>query len=245
MPSFVIHYITGNKLLNDIKMNEDDKLLFLLGNLIPDSSKNNKKDIQKEKLITHFRRIEDSNTNLMAPYPNDFLDKYKDLINNPTVLGYFYHLWIDRYYLKEIFTNNFEFLDKDYNKTDYLDKTVFVKIKKNNNIITRKELFSYEYLYDDYTTINNLLLKKYKIEFNEDNIRKVLPKFKNPGIEEVDYNNVEQIISDMKIFIEESKKRNNNELKVLDKNEIINFIEESPKIFIKENKELLKKYKYR
>ena len=240
MPSFIIHHISGERLLNNLNLNEEDRLLFLLGNLIPDSSKNNKKDIQKEKLITHFRRIEDNNKLLMAPYPEDFLNKYKNIINNPTVLGYYFHLWMDKYYFNNIFKSSFIFLDKNYKETNILSENVYIKIIKNNKLITRKELFSQEYLYDDYTTMNKILLDRYNISFNIDEYNKIIPKFINPGIEEVDYKNVKSIIIDMLFYINESKKRKETNLKVLDEDKIIKLIEDASKTFIEENKDLLK-----
>ena len=39
MPSYVIHYICGNKLIENYKVAPKEKSMFLVGNLIPDSSK--------------------------------------------------------------------------------------------------------------------------------------------------------------------------------------------------------------
>ena len=124
MPSYVIHYICGNKLIEKYKVTPKDKSLFLVGNLIPDSSKllgqmetaslsgdfrkEHRDEIQKEKHITHFRDIENQNKLIMLPKPNKFKDKYgiSDLIS----LGYYYHLYTDKYFFSNIWKESFDFL---------------------------------------------------------------------------------------------------------------------------------------
>ena len=257
MPSYVIHHVDGNKLLEKIKLRKEDQDLFLLGNLIPDSSKvfgnitdiNKKREIKKncseqiqnEKLTTHFRRKGDTNQTIMLPYPEDFLDKYKDIIDNPTVLGYYYHLCIDKYFFKDLFNKSFEFLDENYKSCNKIKETKYARILKNNKIIPVNKLFKHDCLYDDYTIMNKLLLDYYEVEFNEEYIRSIIPRFINPGVDEVDYNNIESVIVDTLSYIEESRKRKENKLQVFDEKSVINFIDESNNKFIEDNKVLIKK----
>ena len=81
MPSYVIHYICGNKLIENYKVTPKEKSLFLVWNLIPDTSKwlgnketvskngdfrkEHRKKIQNEKVLTHFRKEEEKNKIIM------------------------------------------------------------------------------------------------------------------------------------------------------------------------------------
>jgi hypothetical protein len=60
-------------------------------------------------------------------------------------------------------------------------------------------------IYSDYTILNKLLLEHYGTSFNADNlIEFAINNFKNPGIKEVDYSKITEIIYKTKKFIEDS-----------------------------------------
>ena len=131
MPSYVIHYICGKKLIENYAVNSKEKSEFLVGNLIPDSSKvlgnietasipgdyrkKHRKEIQQEKLLTHFRDEKDLDNVIMLPYPEKFKEKYNitDLIS----LGYYYHLYTDKYFFSDIWHKSFVFLNDLYQET--------------------------------------------------------------------------------------------------------------------------------
>ena len=131
MPSYIIHYICGNKLIENYKVTPREKSLFLVGNLIPDSSKllgnmetasisgdfrkDNREKIQNEKFSTHFRDPNERKNVIMLPNPEKYKEKYgiKDLIS----LGYYYHLYTDKYFFNEIWKKSFEFLTEDLKET--------------------------------------------------------------------------------------------------------------------------------
>ena len=255
MPSYVIHYICGNKLIEKYKVTPKDKSLFLVGNLIPDSSKllgqmetaslsgdfrkEHRDEIQKEKHITHFRDIENQNKLIMLPNPNKFKDKYgiSDIIS----LGYYYHLYTDKYFFSNIWKESFDFLTESLEPTTIKKEAKYVRIKKNNKIIPIKEFYSSKHLYHDYTIMNKILLDYYNLEFDEKELRRYISSINN-NIEEVDFNNIESVIKDTLFYIYESNNIMNTELEVFDKEVIINFINELNKQFSIDNKDVIEKY---
>lgn len=254
MPSYVIHYICGNKLIENYKVAPKEKSMFLVGNLIPDSSKvfgnietaslpgdfrrRHRKEIQKEKITTHFRDENDQDNVIMLPYPEKFKEKYgiRDIVD----LGYFYHLYTDKYFFKNIFQKSFEFLDKSLNTTLNDNEAEFIRIKKNNKIVTKDDFFSTKFLYHDYTIMNKLLLDFFKLEFNEKELRSYISEINNT-IEEVDFRNIDSVIRDTLFYINASRNIFDMNLKVFDENIVINFINELNKKFTDENIHILRK----
>ena len=76
--------------------------------------------------------------------------------------------------------------------------------------------------------------------FNENELREYINEIEN-NIEEVDFKNIESVIRDTLLYIKESKNTDDTNLKVFDKNIIINFINELNNNFYRENKQLIKK----
>ena len=257
MPSYVIHHIAGNKLLDKYKVSDKQKGLFLLGNLIPDTIKTlgtetdpkrikqlrDKfyKQIQQEKTATHFRRKEDFNKNVQLCYLEDFISKYGDLIDDPTVLGYYYHLFVDNYFFSTVFNDTFRCLDSNGCETELSADTKKYRIIKNEKILTPDIFWSHEGIYDDYTKMNKILLEKYGVSFDENELRCVLPFFKNPGIEEVDYANIETVFRETNGYIDESKSAKDTNLNVFDQDRVISFIDEVSTKFEEENPDLIHK----
>ena len=257
MPSYVIHHIAGNNLLDKYKISDKQKGLFLLGNLIPDSIKTlgNEtdpvkvkelrdkyyKEIQHEKNATHFRRKEDFNKNVQLCYLEDFLAKYGHLIDDPTVFGYYYHLFVDNYFFSTVFDETFECLDSNGNKTDLSADTRTYKILKNGEIVTPDVFWSHAGIYDDYTKMNKILLDYYGVSFDEGELRKVLPFFINPGIEEVDYANIEAVFRETNGYIAESKAALDTSLNVFDQDKVVSFINDVSTKFENDNPDLIQK----
>ena len=174
----------------------------------------------------------------MLPYPEQFKNKYG--ITDLITLGYYYHLYTDKYFFKDIFNKSFEFLNSNLEITSNNNEALYVRIKKNNKVVSKDEFFSTSYLYHDYTIMNKLLLEYFEIIFNENELREYINEIEN-NIEEVDFKNIESVIRDTLFYIKESKNNNDTNLKVFDKNIIINFINELNNKFSEENKQLLKK----
>jgi len=214
---------------------------------------NYRNNIQKEKVFTHFRNLDDYNLCVQVPNLNKFIDKYYDIIENDfTAFGYLFHLYTDKMFFDNLFNDTFEFLDKNGNKTIYSNEAVIIKIKKNNLLYKSSDFWNGDNpvsIYHDYTVMNKMLLEYYGTSFDEDEYMAFVPFFKNPGIEEVDYKNVRDVIKNTASYIKESCLEKSNVLNVFDKNKVVSFIDEISENFLMnyynqiplKNKKILKK----
>ena len=85
MPSYIGHTACAKELMSRLKLTSDERMRFIIGNMIPDIKQVdidysldefiNKRNIQRSKRITHFRR----KTNKILEFPNCdvFLEKYE------------------------------------------------------------------------------------------------------------------------------------------------------------------------
>lgn len=87
MPSATIHICISKKLNKKLKIDDYE---FTMGNLIPDSWRNNG---EPDRHLTHFSEKCYQNENYLK-----FYEKYKKYLNSPFVLGYLTHLMTDFYY---------------------------------------------------------------------------------------------------------------------------------------------------
>ncbi|MCI9585955.1 MAG: hypothetical protein HFH45_04930 [Bacilli bacterium] len=97
MASSVIHICVAKKINESLKFNE--KQLYL-GSISPDISK----FIGEPREKTHF--ITDLNSDM--PNISLFLDKYKEYLGDPFVMGYFVHLYTDKLWFGEFMRNKFQ-----------------------------------------------------------------------------------------------------------------------------------------
>ncbi len=233
MASFVIHHIAGEQFLKQLEqkygitLTKKQKNEFLLGNLIVDSTRlrkeiptglseeemkifkrNFQKLVQEEKVSTHFRDKNDYQLCIQCPNLNAFLEKYQGLLTTDfSALGYFYHLYTDKLFFKDLFCATFDCLDKELTKTEYLKELAFVKILKSGNIEKQEDVWSHDSevsIYQDYTVMNRLLLEHYGATFEIEELLENSKTFQNPGIEEVDYQNITSVIKKTKSYIEQS-----------------------------------------
>lgn len=237
MASYVIHNIAGEELLKTLKnlnynISLKDYNKFLMGNLIPDSSKLDKpsteEDIQREKHTTHFRDKSDFNKTIQIPNIDKFLSKYNNLLSKDiSVLGYLFHLYTDKVFFGDLFNKSFIFLDSNKKETNILSNTNTVILKKDNLEYDYNKIFSFNSnisIYSDYTKMNSLLLSKYHSIFSYNTLLKYINNFNNPGIEEVDYSNIENVLTKTNKFIEQSKLESNYTLNIFNQKDIENFI---------------------
>lgn len=265
MASFVIHNIAGErmlKLLEDnygVSLTEKEKTDFIFGNLIVDSSKLNfqnvtgtseqeskknfRKMIQEEKKNTHFRN-DDTDLCIQVPNLDKFETKYRHLlVKEMSALGYLFHLYTDKMFFEGLFKATFDTLDKNMMSTIYTSETKMIKVKKNNKIYTIDEFWnndSKNSIYNDYTTMNKILLAYYGSNFNKEYLLSRVATFINPGIEEVDYNNITSIINKTASFINDSYNNENNYLNIFDEEDVKEFINNIAIDFINKYYELFK-----
>ena len=141
MASAIIHIAVAKEINKNLHMNE--KELFL-GTIAPDISKH----LGKSKVKSHFLTNKDSD----LPNLEEFLNKYKDNLNNPFIMGYYIHLFTDylwfKYFIEEISNNN-----------DY------IKLLSGDNLKCSKEEIT-KLIYNDYTNLNILLIDEYNLDLS-------------------------------------------------------------------------------
>lgn len=178
MASAVIHIAVAKEINKDLKMNE--KELFL-GTIAPDISK----QLGESKVKSHF--LLNDKTDL--PIFDKFLDKYKNNLNNPFIMGYYIHLFTDYLWFKY-------FIPEITNSSDY------IKVLSGNKIKCTKEEIE-KLIYNDYTNLNISLIEEYDLDlslFYED------IEIPNIKFDEISLDKLQVIVDQMGIIIENSKK---------------------------------------
>lgn len=270
MASFVIHDIAGEEFLNSIQnrlgvtLSKKEVNNFLMGNLIVDSTRINysipegltpeelkkaKWDrtmaVQTEKASTHFRDPEEHDLTIQAPKMEKFIAKYDYLFSKDiSVLGYFFHLYTDVLFFKDLFEKTFTCLDSNGKPTIYDSKTVSMEIKKNGKRYPVTEIFSGDSevsIYKDYTKMNAIFLAQFHTAFDYDSLVASASSFTNPGIEEVDYENILSVLNKTLSFIKDSYALTDSTLRVFDENIVRNFIPEVVSSFIEKYEEIILK----
>lgn len=178
MASAIIHIAVAKEINKDLKMNE--KELFL-GTIAPDISK----QLGESKVKSHF--LPNDKTDL--PILDKFLDKYKNNLNNPFIMGYYIHLFTDYLWFKY-------FIPEITNSNDY------IKVLSGNKIKCTKEEIE-KLIYNDYTNLNISLIEEYDLDlslFYED------IEIPNIKFDEIPLDKLQVIVDQMGIIIENSKK---------------------------------------
>ena len=178
MASAVIHIAVAKEINKDLKMKE--KELFL-GTIAPDISK----QLGESKVKSHFLLNDKSN----LPILDKFLDKYKNNLNNPFIMGYYIHLFTDYLWFKY-------FIPEITNSNDY------IKVLSGNKIKCTKEEIE-KLIYNDYTNLNISLIEEYDLDlslFYED------IEIPNIKFDEIPLDKLQVIVDQMGIIIENSKK---------------------------------------
>lgn len=269
MASFVIHTLAAETLLKEVEtryglsLSNNDINKFLLGNLIVDSLKldmtipsnltgqdlidykmNLKRKNREEKISTHFRNPANEENVLKLPEPTYFIDKYEVLLKQDiSVLGYLFHLYTDRYFFSNLFPKTFTSLKSDGTIATKEKESHSIRILKSNKVVSDSIFWtgtSPLSIYCDYTILNKLLLEYFGTSFNpEELIEFSKTNFNNPGIEEVDYSKISEIINKTKKFIEESYTIPETELNVFDESIVKEFIHEVVESFLSDYEYLL------
>lgn len=207
MASAVIHIAVANEINKKIKK---DYNKLIIGSIAPDLSKH----MGKSKLESHF--LDDVNIDI--PNIDKFLEKYKEYLNDDFVLGYFIHLYTDylwaKYFIPEIYEN------------DMIKKIDGTVLKCTDRMLCL-------YIYNDYTNLNESLIKKYDL-----NIESLNSDIKVDNIiKEIPMENINIIINATK---EIAKKTKIYKDLVINMEQVKNFIELSTKLILSKLEEIVK-----
>ena len=178
MASAMIHIAVANEINKVLNM---DQRKLLIGSIAPDMGKL----IGRDKSITHF--VEDDSPDI--PNMDLFLEKYKNDLNDPFVLGYYIHLYTDFFWFKY-------FIDEVY-KNDYITKLDGTIVKCNGRMDSL-------YIYNDYTNLNIDLLDKYNLDCK---IFYMEPPEIKDIIKEIDLDKIQLLLDQMGIILENTTKK--------------------------------------
>ena len=215
MPGYILHLTAAQMFLKtqkgqELLKTEQDKNDFLIGNLLPDTT--------EIKAKSHFRDPKYNDRMVEYPETDWFIKKYKDLLSNSSVIGYLFHLYIDRRFFKDYMPKIVEFRNEQDEKEERRDLVKNVFLKRTGQRLSKQDFFSEKYYYGDYTKMNTYLVNRYQIPTTLD------PDISNPGIAEVDYEDVKQVLKELKGYLkvpEDAVK----EVKVFRVQELLLFLE--------------------
>lgn len=250
LASYVVHYIMGEKFLNliqeknDINISEKDKNDFRLGNLSVDvlgfshpvvdglsdeeiiKARRQYRDRKiVKKLETHFRDVNGIDLILNSPKLDYFINKYRELlVRDFSVMGYFFHLYTDKVFFEYFYNCVISCLDENYQPTKFVHNNKYIKINKNGNILLKDEFWNSRHnIYEDYTKLNSYFIQKYGVVKSQ--IEKLFDEeVINPGIVEVDYSQIDEVLGKMSDYILEGNKFSSDDLLAFNREEFEDFI---------------------
>ena len=245
MPSFIIHSICGKELMRNMKVTDQEKNKFFLGNLIPDTKQREYKSsdneiISHDKILTHFK----TNHEPILEYPDLdlFLSKYGELVNtNSLVFGYFFHLYADYYYFKYYLPDKLSFLDDNYNETTDHNYS-YVRSKKNGKILTTDDFWDRKKssgIYYEYSRMNKYLISKYKFTYNVSDYLPLIDGLEVP-IDEVKTDRLKELLLDVDRFYKE--RIDDTEFQILDINSVDTLIREILNTFMERYRDIYYNY---
>ena len=208
MASSLIHVAVCNELNKKLRRNPEQ---LLIGTIAPDISKL----VGESKLYSHF--LDDENVGV--PNLTRFLNRYIKDLHDDFVLGYYIHLYTDYLWFKY-------FIPEVYNGEKNLIK------KLDGTIVNCHGHMAELYIYNDYTNLNELVVKKYKLDLSFLDSNKLV--FKDI-IREIPIDKIDLIINKTKEIYEGSKIRREY---VFDIDNINNFIELAVKLIAADLEEL-------
>ena len=127
MASSMIHIAVANEVNKTLKRNNKH---ILIGSIAPDIAKH----IGIAKKNSHFQ-----DTDADLPHLEEFLNKYKDKLNDDFVLGYYIHLYTDYLWFK-------------YFEPDFYKNGVIYKLDGSEEYVPAEQ--KRDYFYNDYTNLN-------------------------------------------------------------------------------------------
>lgn len=228
MPGYILHLTAAKMFLNRIRsehileMSKQDENDFLIGNLLPDTT--------RIKARSHFRDPKYNDRMVEYPETSWFMEKYHNMLHDPSVMGYLFHLYIDRRFFKDYMPRIVEFKNEEDEIEDKREKVKYVILKRTGEKILKEDFFSEKYYYGDYTNMNTYLVHRYQIPMDLD------PKVHNPGIEEVSYEDVEKVLKELEGYLKVSEDAVKN-VKVFDVQDLLLFLDECVKKYNLWNRE--------
>lgn len=236
MPGYIIHLTEAKLILECLKKMYDTRSVFsdqwtqcfFWGSLLPDAAD------KTQKCKSHFWKEGQEEKILRFPQTEWFLEKYQTRLEDPVILGYYAHLYLDRMFFSDFLTAFVSFYDAAGNKTDRIPEVSWAVIQKNHRKAELLELFSKEYLYGDYTKLNRYLsgkyLKNFPIEMlKEFNLQKI-------PLKEAEGADMASLCEELQWYLRESARYDSHEkmeLKILETDSLERFLKDTAERFVR------------
>lgn len=225
MPGYILHLTSACMALEMMPKssilcrNEKERNAFLVGNFAPDAV--------ADKKESHFRSPGRKGAMIEYPEVGEFRRKYKNLLGECSCLGYDFHLYIDRRFFRDYLPFVVEFQDMTGHSECMMEKVTRVLLKRTGEIVPRDEFFSEAYYYGDFTKMNSYLIERFHLPMHLDT------QIQNPGIQEVDYSNIDLVMEQLRQFCSVPTEAAGN-LKVFEIEELLSFLREAAKDWVDE-----------
>lgn len=224
MPGFIIHLIEAEMIMDSIKIEPDAdwKQEFLLGNLLPDTR------LGEDKAISHFWSSDGAENIARAPKLSLFLEKYGHRLDEPVILGYYAHLYLDERYVDEYWPRILTFEDAEGQPEPRKAFIHRVELKESGKFIPFERFFSSEYYYGDYTRSNHWLVDKYHIQPPEYRF------LENVNMDEVDASRLRLVLEELDDIFRKGRPGDEKEMKVFNLEGLETFVRNTAEAFCRQ-----------
>lgn len=194
MASSIIHMCIAKKINEKLKIADENQLL--LGSIAPDISKHIGQTKTKSHFLTNDNKVDIER----------FLNKYKNYLESPFIMGYFIHLYTD-------------FLWDKYFVSEIVEKGS-IRLLNGKTIQKTKDLYQ-KLIYNDYTNLNIQLIDEYRLDLSLFYEKVAIP---NINMDEIPVNQLDKLLDHTGIIIANTKE---NKAYTFSLENIIPFIETS------------------
>lgn len=224
MPGFIIHLIEAEMIMDSIKIEPDAdwKQEFLLGNLLPDTR------LGEDKAISHFWSSDGAENIARAPKLSLFLKKYGHRLDEPVILGYYAHLYLDERYVDEYWPKILTFEDAQGQPEERKAFIHRVELKESGKFIPFERFFSSEYYYGDYTRSNHWLVDKYHIQPPEYRF------LENVNMDEVDASQLRLVLEELDDIFRKGRPGDEKGMKVFNLEGLETFVRNTAETFCRQ-----------
>ena len=221
MPGFIIHLAEATIIMEHMEKKTDAvwRQEFMLGNLLPDTR------LGKDKVSSHFWSSEHEDYIARAPKLEYFLTKYGHRLDEPAILGYYAHLYLDEHYVDEYWPQIMKFEDAEGHLEPRRAYIYQVEMRQDGKIIPFGEFFTTENYYGDYTRSNQWFVEKYHIQ---------PPEYKyleNIHMDEVHAEDLKYVLEELNHICHKGKMGDEKEMSVFNLRELDDFVQRTAESF--------------
>ena len=221
MPGFILHLAQATMLMEYMceKPSAGWTYEFLMGNLLPDTR------LGIEKKISHFWDEACMENIARAPKLERFLEKYGHRLDEPVILGYYAHLYLDERYVNEYWPTILEFQDMNGQTEPRKDHIYRVWLKQKGVYIPFEEFFTTENYYGDYTRSNHWLVERYGITAPE------FMELSDVNMDEICPSDLKRVIDELKHIYKSGHSGDEKDMAVFDVESLDAFVKKTAKDF--------------